>query len=83
MSEKQLTEEQLRKEAEDFADEMHYSNSHECADEIDRLDYMVEYLTAKILGKDPYKCFCGENYQTRKLEDGTEICCNCEKPINK
>lgn len=77
-----MTENQLRKEAKEFADKMQPITSHDCQDELDYMDFQIEYLIAKILDKDPHKCFCDENKPLRRLEDETEICCECEKPID-
>ena len=76
-----MNENQLRKEAKEFADKMQPITSHDCQDELDYVDYQIEYLIAKLLGKDPYKCFCDERYNTRKIENGTELCWECEKPV--
>lgn len=76
-----MTEEQLRKEARKFAENQMGCAPHDCSDYLDEKEHMIEYLLGKILGKDPYKCFCDGDKPSR-LQDKIMVCCECEKPIN-
>lgn len=75
-----MNEDELRKEAEGYAKEQ-LPFPKDVYDMVELELHKVDYLIAKLLGKNPYECFCNENFSTKKIGE-KNICPNCEKPVN-